>query len=49
MIDAPAGIAKKRSMQIPSTHGSQLSSLELQADRGQCGGRGKNFVSGIKI
>jgi hypothetical protein len=39
VIDAPAEIAKKRRMQIPSTHGSRLSSLELHSDRLRCGGR----------
>jgi len=43
LIDAPAEIAKKRSMQIPSTHGSHLSSLALQADRFRCGGREKQI------
>ena len=45
VIDAPAEIAKKRSMQIPSTHGSHLSSLELQASGFRCGGRERNFLA----
>jgi len=45
VIDAPAEIAKKGCMQLPSTHGSHLSSLALQADRLWCGGRESNFLA----
>jgi hypothetical protein len=36
VIDAPAEIAKKKNMQIPSTHGSHLSSLELHSGLSRC-------------
>ena len=34
-------------MQIPSTHGSRLSRLELQADRGQCGAVKSSFLAAM--
>ena len=44
MIDAPAEIEKKGNMRISSTHGSRLSSLELQASRFRCGAVKSSFL-----